>query len=191
MRRPMLQFPAILLGTTALVLLTACGGGGGSKAPATASKLHYTNNPNAKSTDWRIEVESGQDTAHLRLKLLGPEALVAKGCSFFLTCDASHCTWGTTQVGTAFAPGSAPQLFKGKAGATAADIQVGIYQKTGTATLGTASIVSLALDLENGAAPGSASLTITPSKSAIYLDGSTPGQTQPISTILVGELRAD
>lgn len=190
MQRRTFNRSAMLLGTAALSLLTACGGGGGgSTPPPNASKLHYTNNPSATAANWRLELDSGQDTANLRLKLVAPTGLVAKGASFFLSCDNVRTSWGSVTAGTAFTLGTAPQIFKAKAGATATDYQVGIYQKTGTATLGTAPVVLLNLALKSGVQPGAASVAATSGKTGIYLDNANTEQSLP--TILVGELRAD
>lgn len=180
----------LLLGAVGLSMLVACGGGGdGATPPPNASKLHYTNNPSATPGDWRLELDSGQDTAALRLKLVAPTGLVAKGASFFLSCDNVRSSWGSATAGSAFNLESAPQIFKGKAGATAADYQVGIYQKTATATLGTAPVALLTLSLKSGVQPGSASVAATSGKTGIYLDDSSTEQ--PITRILVGELRAE
>ena len=183
-----------LLAGFSLVTILACSGGGGNSPTSTpptptpnATKLHYTNNAN--TTSWRLELESGQDTGHLVLKLMPPVNLVAKGVSFFLSCDGVRTSWVSALPGPAFDLGSAPQIFRAKAGATSADYQVGLYQKTGTANLGTLAVARMTLDLKSGALPGTASVTPTIGKTGVYLDSS--NTEQPIKTILVGELRAE
>ncbi|HOD32503.1 MAG TPA: hypothetical protein PKO12_03440 [Holophaga sp.] len=180
-----IQTLSYFLGTGALLAFVACGGGGGGKS-SKATKLHYTD-PN--TTGWRLVVGTGQDSAQLQLKLMPPDGVVAKGASFFLTCDGTRATWGTTTAGTAFDLGNAPQIFRAKAGDTSADLQVGLYQKTGTTTLAsTQDVARLTLALASGAKDGSVALNTTAGKQAVYLDAS--GNTQSIS-IAVGELTAD
>lgn len=184
--------PITLLGGCALAALMACGGGGGTPVqptpPANATRLHYTNNPGATSASWRLELDSGQDTSRLVLKLMAPAGLVAKGASVFLSCDGVRTSWVSASAGTAFDLGSGVQIFRAKAGATSADYQVGLYQKAGTATLGNNAVALLTLDLKSGVLPGSASVGVTSGKTGIILDGS--AQNQPISGILAGELTA-
>lgn len=182
--------PVTLLSGSALAALMACSGGGGTTPQPTpvtyATKLHYTN-PSA--TSWRLELDSGQDTSRLVLKLMPPTGLVAKGASFFLSCDGVRTSWVSATAGTAFTLGSAPQIFKAKAGTTTADYQVGLYQKSGTATLGPNAVALVTLDLKSGVQVGSASVGATGGKTGIYLDASNVNQ--PITTIAVGELRAE
>lgn len=176
-----------VLGASMLLFLACGGGGGGSTStPPVASKLHYTNHPSATPSDWRIEVEAGQDTGQLVLKLMGPAGLQAKGASCFLACDGVVTTWVGVTPGTAFNLGSGPQIVRAKTGSSANEYQMGIYQKTGTATLGTAPVALITLGLKSGAAPGSGSLTV--SKAGVYLDAA--GDIKALPTILVGTISA-
>ena len=184
-----------LIPAVALGLLAACSQGSNpvTPAPTYASKLHYVN---PAATGWRLEADATtNDTAHLVLNLVGPTGTATKGAAFFLTCDATKAGWGSAggtdnyaKAGSLLSLGSAPQLFKSKL--SGGDLQVGIFQKGGTAaTLSASPVVSVALDLKaTTLAQGTAvSLAATGAKQAIQLDAT--GTTQNI-TVTVGTLTA-
>ena len=192
----------------ALLLLCGCGGGGSSPAPASApapspaspaktyaTALTYTNPPLG---GYSLQAEPASNgTAHLVLDLVGPAGTAAQGISFFLTADPAQVSWSQgsgsayATPGTVFSLGSAPQAFLAKVSAAGA-LQVGIYQKSGTATYGSAPLVTLALDLDPDAvSPGSAvALTPTSGQQAVYVDPS--GTVHPFpQAIAVGTLLAN
>lgn len=186
-----------LIPAVALGLLAACGGGGSDPVtpvtPTYASKLHYVN---PAATGWRLEADATtNDTAHLVLNLVGPTGTATKGAAFFLTCDTAKASWASAggtdtyaKAGGLLSLGNAPQLFKSKL--TGSDLQVGIFQKGGTAaTLTTSPVVSVALNLASTSlAQGTAiSLAPTSAKQAVQVDST--GTSQNI-TVTVGTLTA-
>lgn len=174
-----------------LTTLLACGGGGGrggeAKPPTMATRFEYANPPSTPS-DWRIEIESGQGTNRLVLKLLGPNGLRTKGVSFFLTCQGSHAQWAQTDPGTALNLGPEPRLFRAKQGDFATELQVGLYQKAGLATLGQAPLALMTLELKPGSTPGPIPLSATAGKTSVYLHEN--GSVTSLSTIQIGTLSA-
>lgn len=176
----------ILWALPLLALLASCGGGGGSTAAAptaaTASKLHYVNPIGAPGHFLLVVEPATNDTSHLLLDLIGPTGTLVKGVAFFVTVGAG-ATWGNpggpdphAKAGTELRLGT-PALFKSKL--NAGDLQVGLFQ-TGAppASLGPASIVTLALDLGASIQPGPLGLVATTGKAAVYVDGS--GTEQPL-----------
>ena len=183
----------------ALLLLCGCGGGAsapsGSSAPAAAyaTVLTYTNPPPGGYTLQAEPASNG--TAHLVLDLVGPSGTVAQGVSFFLTADPAKVTWSQSGTGYAvpgavFSLGAAPQAFVTQVSAGA--LQVGIYQKSGVATYGSAPLVTLALDLKPGAvSPGSTvALAPTAGQQAVFVDQNGAVELFP-EAIAVGALVAD
>jgi hypothetical protein len=146
-----------------LVLLAACSGGGGGNVsntaqPAFASALSYQN-PGA--TGFRlVKNTSNSSNTYLELDLIGPSGTQAKGVAFFLEADNAMVTWvhptgastTFTVPGNVFPTGSSPQMLMDKV--VGSQLQVGIFQKGGSATmLGDAPILSLALELKGTAVP--------------------------------------
>ena len=186
-----------LFGTILLASLAACGGGGDitvggdPKAPP-ATALAYQD---PAATGFRLVRSATSSGTHLVLDLKGPAGTQGKGVAFFLKADAAKVTWvhPTGAAGTCVAPGTvfplgtAPQLFKDKV--ASGSLQVGLFQKGGTATtLADAPILSLALDLSSSAVPaGAVSLGLESGKQAVLLGAD--GSLSPI-TIAVGSLSA-
>ena len=195
-RFPVPRLVRVLSVASTLVFLASCGGGKDSPPPsATATKLHYVNPP---ASGFRLEVDPAtNDAAHLVLNLMGPSATAATGVAFFLTGEPTAVAWGNpggadpyAKAGSAFTLGAVP-LFKTKLTQGTGDLQVGLFQ-TGAPThgLGSASIVSLALDLKTGTgllAGTRVGLAPTVGKTSKYLDGQGTDQTM---TIGVGVLTA-
>jgi len=199
------SYRAALLLAPVLALLSACGGGGGGTTtpppPAGPTKLSYVNNPAGATSTWRAEVDPAtNETGTVVLKVFGPAGLQIKGATFFITCGTDKVNWampagasephaakGGALDLTTQGPNTAVQLFKSKLSASTTDLQVGAYQKQGTATLGTNPLFSVALSLKSGSSAGKATLAPTAGKNAIYLDAA--GNEQPI-TLLLGELTA-
>jgi hypothetical protein len=186
-----------VFGGLALLLLPACGGGSshGASASAYATTLAYTN---PSSSGYTLQVASGNNTGHLVLNLVGPAGVAARGVSFFLSADPAMVTWsmgtGTPSyatAGTVFTLGAAPQAFVTSRSATG-DLQVGLFQKSGSATYGSAPILSVALDLASTTLkPGSTvTLAVTPNQQAMYVDGNGAVQSFP-APIAIGTLTAN
>jgi hypothetical protein len=180
----------------ALLVLGGCGGGGGSSASAPAayaSVLSYSNPPLG---GYSLQAEPASNhTARLVLDLVGPAGTVARGVSFFLTADPAMVAWspqGSAYAvpGTAFSLGPAPQAFVAKA--AAGNLQVGIFQKSGAATYGSAPLVQVALDLKAGVVLPGSTVALGPSAGLgpVLVDAN--GAVQPFpAAIAVGALTAE
>jgi hypothetical protein len=178
-----------------LLLLAACGGGGSGAGPAAAATtLTYTNPP---LSGYSLQaVPASNHTGQLTLNLVGPTGQVAQGVSIFLTADPAMVTWAKTAgayavPGTVFTLGPAPQAFITSVSA-AGGLQVGLYQKTGSVTYGSAPLLSLGLNLLAGTVkPGSSvALAVSSGTQAVYVDGN--GAVQPLAApIAVGTLVAN
>jgi hypothetical protein len=189
------RFWPVLAGPALLVLCSCGGSGAGSSAAASsyATTLSYVNPP---LSGYSLQAASGNNTSHLVLNLVGPSGSAAQGVSFFLSADPSKVAWskgtGTPSYatpGNVFNLGATPQAFVTSVSA-AGVLQVGIFQKGGTATFGSAPIVTLALDLAaTTLAPGT-SVALTVPQQAVYVDGT--GTVKPFATaIAVGTLVAN
>ena len=173
------------------LLLAACGGGSGSGAHS-ATTLTFT--PGSTLSGFRLAKNSGSTPGTLILDLYGPAGTAAQGVAFYLTADQTRVAW--TKIGApagcyslpagTFDLGAAPQLFADKVAAS--DLQVGLFQKTGQAVFAdTQPIVSVALALRPGAAPGPVAFQATQGKQAIVLN---PDGTSTAVTIDLGSLSA-
>jgi hypothetical protein len=180
-----------------LLLLAACGGGGsgaGPVAPAPATTLSYTNPPLA---GYSLQVvPASNHTRQLTLNLVGPTGQMAQGVSIFLTADPALVTWAKTAgayavPGTVFTLGPAPQAFVTSVSA-AGGLQVGLYQKTGSVTYGSAPLLSLGLNLLAGSvkAGSTVALSVSSGTQAVYVDVN--GAVQPLAApVAVGTLVAN
>jgi len=181
-----------------LLLLAACGGGGGETSgsgPDTSNYAKALVYQDPAATGFRLVRDSSSSDTHLVLKLLGPSGTLCKGVAFFVSTDASKVNWvhPTGAAGSHVSPGSvialgtSPQFLTDKA--TGGVLQVALFQKGGSAaTLGTAPLLSLALDLKGTTLPkGSVSLSLTSGKQAVML--AADGTLQPIA-ISLGSLDA-
>ena len=194
---------ASLLGLV-LLLLPACGGGGSSTStppdqattpPVHATTLTYSNPP---ATGYSLQADPASTNAgHLTLNLVGPAGTSAQGVSVFLSADPAAVSWSKATPtsyatpGTVFNLGSGPQAFISKATATG-DLQIGIYQKSGSITYTSAPIATLGLDLDPGSvSPGTViTLVPTPGTRAVFIDQT--GTVQPMTTpIGIGKLVAN
>lgn len=186
-----------LLGALVLCLLPGCGGKSHATAPASpyATALSYVNPP---LSGYSLQAVSGNHSGHLVLNLVGPAGVGAQGVSIFLTADPAMAVWskGTgappyATAGTAFNLGAAPQAFVTSLSATG-DLQVGLYQKTGTAVFGAAPILSVALDLAGTTIPAGSpvTFTVTPGQQAVFVDGT--GAVKPLpAPVAIGALTAN
>jgi len=181
--------PLFISGLSALTLLTACGGSGGSTA-TTAGALSYQD---PAGTGFRLVRNTASTDKHLVLDLLGPSGTQGKGIAFFLQADDAKVSWvhpagvgsGHVAGGIVFPLGTAPQFAADKV--QSGMLQVGCFQKGGTAaTLGSAAILSVALDLKDNVAKGAVSLA-PGAKQAVLL--AQDGSLTPIS-LSMGTLNA-
>jgi hypothetical protein len=183
-----------LVPLTALALLAACGGSSHSD-PVYAKVLNYTNPP---GSGYRLQADPATNgTASLALQLVGPSGAQIQGLSFYLTCDPSQVSWhkGSTApayatAGSVLALGEIPQAFV--ATVTGGDLQVGLFQASGTATLASAPIVTVGLDLAATKVPTGTTLALapTPGTKAVFVDRN--GVVQEFSApIAVGTLSAE
>lgn len=182
MLTPAITLSRLLLGVSLLTLLAACGGGGGNGA-SPGTRLVYTNNPGATTSDWRVEADPGTNgTNTVLLHVYGPTGTSVQGATLFLSCDASNTAWiqpsGATDpyaleggaLDFTLGPNPGVQLFRSRL--AGADLQVGAYQKTGTRTLATdLPLFSVALGLTPAAMTGTAHLVATAGRTSIFLDG--------------------
>jgi hypothetical protein len=166
-----------------MALLGACGGGGGGSAPAPATGLSYTADPTATTADWRVEADPATNgTQTVVLKFYGPAGTAIQGATVFLSSDSARAAWvKPTGAADPYAlqgsaldlsqgPNTSLQLFKSHLAGSS--LQVAAYQKSGTTVLAADQpLFSVAVNLKPGATPGSAILSATPSRTAIYLDG--------------------
>lgn len=188
------------LAALGLAVAVACGGGGGSSSgggstTTPASSLHYTAPTGMQATDYYFDVDSGQDSSKLTLKLVGPSGIQSNGVAFFLTADAAKAAWtgaggsdAYLKEGAIFSLGSGSKLLKGKV--SSGDLQGGIFQKGLAAPVtysGTNALVSVALKLASGATTGAVTLGVTSGLQAKALDST--GTMVPIQ-IRFGTLEA-
>jgi len=154
-----------------LACLIGCGGGSSSStgststAASSAQALAYTA---PTSTGYRLVRNASSTSTHLVLDLVGPSGTQIQGGLFTFSADSTKATWGNpggsdTYVleGSALSLGTGIKLLKSQmSGQT---LTAAIYQKgsTAAATLGSAPVLSVALDLKSGASVGSLSLTCT------------------------------
>ena len=196
MNRPVhinfLGFAAVLT-----FLLAACGGGGGgsSSGPPTgyATSLSYTN---PTSTGYSLQADlATNNTSHLALNLVGPSGTVAQGVSLFLTADPAIVSWfkaansAYATPGTVFNLGTAPQAFIARVSSPGM-LQVGLFQKSGSATYDGAPLFTVALELQAGKVPSGTpvALAATAGEKAVYVDGNQ--NVQPLPAIAIGQLIA-
>lgn len=181
--------PFLLLG------LIACGGGKSTPPPTpppSASILHYTDKAGVGTDAWRLVVDpSTNDTAQVRLQLLGPAGMNLKGFTARFHIDPAQVDWMGADVVTGAldlsqgAPGSV-QITGTRVANQGADVQVAAYQKTGQATLGTVPLCRITLKLKAGLNPGVLTLSSGPG-AGVALDGT--GQ-EVAFVAQVGELSA-
>jgi len=183
-----------LLSGMSLVLALACGGGGSEKntpePPPPASALAYQN---PTTSGFRLVKNASSNDTRLVLDLLGPSGTSARGVALFVSVDGAKAAWvhptgapgNCVAPGNVFPLGASPQMLASKV--QGGVLQVGIFQKGGTAkVLGSAPILSLALDFK-GAPKGPISLSTTGAKQATVLNAD--GTLSPI-TVDVGALSA-
>ena len=143
---------------------------------ARAKVLTYVN-PVAKG--FRLEVEpSTNQTASLKLNLIGPKGTLGQGVAFFLQVDPLAAAWanpeggtGVVRAGRSWPSGrSGPRLAWAKA--EGGRLQAGLFRKNkAPGAMDAGPILSLALRLEAGASRGAVNLSAPTDRQAVYLDG--------------------
>lgn len=173
MSRSTLLFSALVLGA-----LAGCGGGGGGSTatptPTVATSLVYAN---PTTGGYQLVKNAALSTAtHLVLDLTGPSGTQARGLAVGLTFTvAGRAGWAPVtpgganlvQEGGVFTLGAAPRALVGRTVNNGIDLEVGLFQKGAAgsaATLGTAPLASVAMDLKAGATPGAITLAGVPAK---------------------------
>lgn len=170
----------------ALAALLACGGGSNTPKslpapPTVATSLVYSN----PTGSYQLVRNAALSTpSHLVLDLTGPTTPVAaRGIALVLTLGAStQATWAPVtaggsnfvQEGAVFNLGTGTRALVGRAGNGGSELQVALFQKgpaVPAATLGSAVLASVALDLKAGASPGTLALAALAGKAFIQ-DGS-------------------
>jgi hypothetical protein len=163
------------------LLLPGCGGGSSGAKPSAPTPppvpvrgLHYTNPP---AQGFRLEaLPATNGTPHLVLQLRGPKDLPVGGVAFFVNVEGDRAAWaplagkaGFFRYEGALGPGT-PSLARARVRGSA--LEVGVFTSNGIpAAPGEAPILSVALDLKPGAAPGPVTLATPPGRGAVYLDG--------------------
>ena len=196
-----MRYVVSLLATLWLAILVGCGGGssGSSQSTqptttATTTSLSYQN-PSSTTGFSLVQDTAASTSTHLVLDLVGPSGTQTLGVAIFLEVDTTKAVWSfpTTAAGAYVAPGSvillgsSPQMLASKVQNGA--LQVGLFQKGGTATtLGTAPILSVALDLNGSSVPkGTVELATQSGKTSVSVNAD---GTQSNITLNVGILTA-
>lgn len=168
-----------ILSALALGSFLGCGGGGSNApkpapTPTKATALAYTD----PAGSYALRRNAALSTAtHLVLDLTGPAvATPARGIALVLSLGtATQATWAPVTAGgnnyvaegAVFNLGTGAKAMLGRTVNGGADLQVALFQKgpsVPAATLGTAVLASVALDLKAGAAPGTVSLSAVAGK---------------------------
>jgi hypothetical protein len=172
-----------ILSALALGTLLACGGGssGGGPSPTptptVATALVYSN-PTSGSYQL-LRNPSLSTPTHLVLDLVGPAGAQVRGVALVLTLTAvNQAAWAPVtsggsnylQEGAVLNLGSTPRALVGRTSGGGVTLETGLFQKgpaTAAATLGSAPLASVALDLRPGMAPGSVSLGVVAARTFI------------------------
>ncbi|HJW09029.1 MAG TPA: hypothetical protein VJ483_05295 [Holophagaceae bacterium] len=169
------SIPSVFLGAAALALTLACGGGGGgggttSTPPPSATKLVYTD-PSAGAYQLKKNATLSTNT-HLVLDLVGDGSTTGAGLAFSLSVDTTRVT-GWTKVaaadaflvenGTVLNLGAGTPIMKSTTAAAGGTqtLSAAVAQKgfAGSVALN-GPLARVAVDLKNGAMPGSITLTV-------------------------------
>ena len=138
------------------MLCLACGGG--TKEPAKAASLVYTNPTDAGS--WRLVQASSSSTTHLVLDLLAPTGASGQGVTLVLTTDPAKATWSPIAAGAFAVQKAYPSTLVQIATLKGADLRLLMTQAAGTpVAYGSAPVLSVALDLTTGTMPGSVTVS--------------------------------
>lgn len=188
---------ALVCAATVLGLSMACGGGHSDPEAGPASTLSYTDPVNPTGFYLKVEPETN-NTSRIVLDLMSAAPVQAQGLSFYLSVDPAQAAWtrlGEAPVhalnGTTFTlEGGQPQAFLTKV--KAGDLQVGLYQRTGSVTTQPGSpLVRIGLTLGSGGVKAGAAINLaaTSSTPSVYVDAS--GAVRPFpAPITLGTLAA-
>lgn len=162
----------LLFLASSLILALACGGGGGggSSTPTKAKSLVYTN-PTAVGFQL-VQNTTLSTPTHLVLDVVDSTGRTAQGFAFTLTVDGTRAAFGPVtpagsdyvKEGTVFNLGTGTKALVGKATVNNTTLQVGAFQKGGTAAAtlsASAPMMSVAVDLKPSVAKGAVTLTAT------------------------------
>lgn len=159
------------IGLALLGTMLACGGGGGggSSSATSATALSFTTS--AATSQYRFVRNESSTSTMLMLDLFGPVGQSAKGIAVFLSADSAKVDWVNPTVGSQFPLGGAPRLFSYKV--SGSNLQVGIFQKGGTAaTYGDSTpILTLGLKLKSNVDNGTVAFGLQVSPASLELDG--------------------
>jgi hypothetical protein len=169
--------------------LFGCAGSGSPTAPGPATSLVYTP---PTGSGYQLVADPASTATHLVLDLVGPSGAQLRGVVATLNADGAMAAWGNPggasdpclKAGPALALGTGTLLLRSLPAGSS--LQVALFQKGATpaATLSGLPILSVALDLKAGTAPGAVSLSCT---AAQILDAAGTTQATPLA---VGTLAA-
>lgn len=174
---PNFRFRTLSLALAALALGLGCAGKS-SLNDLHQSVLHFSAPSSLQPSDYYLDVDSGQDTDTITLKLVSPATGTASGLGFFLTADPVKVAWTSAggadsylREGTVFNLGTAPRLFKGKV--SGGELQGGLFQKgqIPAATLNRSTVTYFTLKIKDGSVTGPVSLTASTGAQALGANG--------------------
>lgn len=169
-----------------LILFAACHSGGNDPAKAVpasaATRLVYTDPTDASR--WRLLRNPASNDGRLQLDLAAPAGAAGRGITLVLTCGPA-VTWASLNGGAMIANGAYTGELVQKASLQGSELRLLLSQKPGsTQTYGSTAVLSLALTLNPGAAPGGVPLTAA--QGAHLASSATPETVD----VLVGTLQA-
>lgn len=145
-----------LLAPALLAALAGCGGA--HHGPATT--LVYT--APADAGQWRLVPNPASTPRHLVLDLLAPAGASGMGVTMELGVDASRARWAAVAGATLVQPGAYVAPLAQSATLLGPDLRILLSQEAPTAPVAytAAPVLTVALDLVSGAAPGQVAVTV-------------------------------
>ena len=144
----------IPLAFAAACALLGCGGGARPGGTAAATALSYAGPTD--TTQWRLVANPSSTASHLVLDLLAPDGASGMGVTLVLAVDPARAAWsgaGPVDGGTYAAPLARWSSLRG------GELRILLSQENPTPPVAYAGpVLSVALDLAPGAAPGQAAL---------------------------------
>ena len=146
----------LLLPPALLAALAACGGA--HHGPATS--LVYT--APADAGQWRLVQDSASTPRHLVLDLLAPAGASGMGVTMELSADATRAQWSAVAGSTLAQPGAYQAPLAQRVSLLGSDLRILLSQESPTAPVAytSAPVLTVALDLVTGAAPGQVAVTV-------------------------------